>query len=96
MSTTGDDRWAGPLPAVDNNLWQLWITRQNRPDAGYRGHRHRRCAAIPGCPVTAVAASVGLYPLRRACVTMLGVTTVAGIAALCLSATANRQLLAGR
>ena len=42
------------LPAVDNN--------QNRPDAGYRGHRHRRCAAIPGCPVTAVAASVGLYP----------------------------------
>ncbi|GHL10797.1 hypothetical protein ECZU22_46960 [Escherichia coli] len=27
MSTTGDDRWAGPpLPAVDNNLWQLWIT----------------------------------------------------------------------
>ncbi len=41
-----------------------------------------RC--IPGCPVTAVAASVGLYPAARACVTMLGVTTVAGIAALCL------------
>ncbi|MBA1681276.1 OmpA family protein, partial [Escherichia coli] len=35
----------------------------------------------------------GFTPLRRACVTMLGVTTVAGIAALCLSATANRQLL---
>lgn len=35
----------------------------------------------------------GFTPLRRACVTMLGITTVAGIAALCLSATANRQLL---
>lgn len=27
MSATGDGRGAGPsLPAVDNNLWQLWIT----------------------------------------------------------------------
>ena len=49
-------RWITTCGSVDH--------RQNRPDDGYRGHRHRRHAAISGCPVTAVAASVGLYPLR--------------------------------
>ncbi|MEI6957406.1 OmpA family protein, partial [Klebsiella pneumoniae] len=35
----------------------------------------------------------GFTPVRRACVAALLMTTVAGVAALCLSATANRSLL---
>ncbi len=82
------------LPAVDNNLWQSVDHRQNRPDDGYRGHRHRRATLpFPDALLRQLPRQSGFTPLRRACVTMLGITTVAGIAALCLSATANRQLL---
>ncbi len=93
MSTTGDDRWAGPLVAsVDNNLWQLWITARTglTPDSRTPAQTmrcHSRMPCYGGC------ASVGLYPAATGLRDHAGRHPVAGIAALCLSATANRQLL---
>ncbi|CAD5674063.1 TPA: OmpA family protein [Escherichia coli] len=81
------------LPAVDNNLWQLWITARTglTPDIADTGTDD--ALPFPDALLRRLPRQSGFTPLRRACVTMLGVTTVAGIAALCLSATANRQLL---
>ena len=81
------------LPAVDNNLWQLWITARTglTPDIADTGTD--AALPFPDSLLRRLPRQSGFTPLRRACVTMLGVTTVAGIAALCLSATANRQLL---
>ena len=81
------------LPAVDNNLWQLWITARTglTPDIADTGTDD--ALPFPDALLRQLPRQSGFTPLRRACVTMLGVTTVAGIAALCLSATANRQLL---
>lgn len=81
------------LPAVDNNLWQLWITARTglTPDIADTGTGD--ALPFPDALLRRLPRQSGFTPLRRACVTMLGVTTVAGIAALCLSATANRQLL---
>ncbi|HAL3579785.1 TPA: OmpA family protein [Escherichia coli] len=81
------------LPAVDNNLWQLWITARTglTPDIADTGTDDT--LPFPDALLRRLPRQSGFTPLRRACVTMLGVTTVAGIAALCLSATANRQLL---
>ncbi|HAM7450245.1 TPA: OmpA family protein [Escherichia coli] len=81
------------LPAVDNNLWQLWITARTglTPDIADTGTDD--ALPFPDALLRRLPRQSGFTSLRRACVTMLGVTTVAGIAALCLSATANRQLL---
>lgn len=81
------------LPAVDNNLWQLWITARTglTPDIADTGTDDT--LPFPDALLRRLPRQSGFTPLRRACVTMLGITTVAGIAALCLSATANRQLL---
>lgn len=81
------------LPAVDNNLWQLWITARTglTPDIADTGTDD--ALPFPDALLRRLPRQSGFTPLRRACVTMLGVTTRAGIAALCLSATANRQLL---
>ena len=81
------------LPAVDNNLWQLWITARTglTPDIADTGTDD--ALPFPDALLRRLPRQSGFTSLRRACVTMLGVTTVAGIASLCLSATANRQLL---
>ena len=81
------------LPAVDNNLWQLWITARTglTPDIADTGTDD--ALPFPDALLRRLPRQSGFTPLRRACVTMLGVTTVAGITMLCLSATANRQLL---
>ncbi len=81
------------LPAVDNNLWQWWITARTglTPDIADTGTDD--ALPFPDALLRRLPRQSGFTSLRRACVTMLGVTTVAGIAALCLSATANRQLL---
>ncbi|EJG6367837.1 OmpA family protein [Escherichia coli] len=81
------------LPEVDNNLWQSWITARTglTPDIADTGTD--ATLPFPDALLRRLPRQSGFTPLRRACVTMLGITTAAGIAALCLSATANRQLL---
>ena len=81
------------LPAVDNNLWQLWITARTGLTTDIADTGTDATLPFPDALLRRLPRQSGFTPLRRACVTMLGVTTVAGIAALCLSATANRQLL---
>ena len=81
------------LPAVDNNLWQLWITARTGPTPDIADTGTDDALPFPDALLRRLPRQSGFTSLRRACVTMLGVTTVAGIAALCLSATANRQLL---
>lgn len=81
------------LPAVDNNLWQLWITARTGLTPDIADTDTDDALPFPDALLRRLPRQSGFTPLRRACVTMLGVTTVAGIAALCLSATANRQLL---
>lgn len=81
------------LPAVDNNLWQLWITARTGLTTDIADTGTDDALPFPDALLRQLPRQSGFTPLRRACVTMLGITTVAGIAALCLSATANRQLL---
>ncbi len=93
MSTTGDDRWAGPLVACGGyNLWQLWITARTglTPDIADPAQTmrcHSRMPCYGGCRVS------GLYPAATGLRDHAGCHHRGGIAALCLSATANRQLL---
>ena len=81
------------LPAVDNNLWQVWITARTGLTTDIADTGTDDALPFPDALLRQLPRQSGFTPLRRACVTMLGVTTVASIAALCLSATANRQLL---
>ncbi len=81
------------LPAVDNNLWQLWITARTGLTTDIADTGTDATLPFPDALLRRLPRQSGFTPLRRACVTMLGITTVAGIAALCLSATENRQLL---
>lgn len=81
------------LPAVDNNLWQVWITARTGLTTDIADTGTDATLPFPDALLRQLPRQSGFTPLRRACVTMLGITTVAGIAALCLSATANRQLL---
>ncbi|WP_410751709.1 OmpA family protein [Citrobacter sp. U14242] len=81
------------LPAVDNNLWQLWITARTGLTPDIADTNTDDALPFPDALLRRLPHQSGFTPLRRACVTMLAITTVAGIAALCLSATANRQLL---
>ncbi|HAW2446790.1 TPA: OmpA family protein [Escherichia coli] len=81
------------LPEVDNNLWQSWITARTGLTTDIADTGTDATLPFPDALLRRLPRQSGFTPLRRACVTMLGITTVAGIAALCLSATANRQLL---
>lgn len=81
------------LPAVDNNLWQLWITARTGLTTDIADTGTDATLPFPDALLRRLPRQSGFTPLRRASVTMLGITTVAGIAALCLSATANHQLL---
>ncbi len=78
---------------MDNNLWQLWITARTGLTTDIADTGTDATLPFPDALLRRLPRQSGFTPLRRACVTMLGITTVAGIAALCLSATENRQLL---
>nr|WP_250663705.1 OmpA family protein [Escherichia coli] len=81
------------LPAVDNNLWQVWITARTGLTTDIADTGTDATLPFPDALLRQLPRQSGFTPLRRACVTMLGITTAAGITMLCLSATANRQLL---
>ncbi|HAI6735041.1 TPA: OmpA family protein [Escherichia coli] len=81
------------LPAVDNNLWQVWITARTGLTTDIADTGTDATLPFPDALLRQLPRQSGFTPLWRACVTMLGITTAAGITMLCLSATANRQLL---
>ena len=81
------------LPAVEGNLWQKWTTAKT----GLTPEAIPKIGAsplpFPDMMLPLLPRQSGFTPVRRACVAALLMTTVAGVAALCLSATANRSLL---
>ncbi|EMG0736315.1 OmpA family protein [Salmonella enterica] len=81
------------LPAVEGNLWQAWVTAKTglTPDIPQTGASSP--LPFPDTMLAMLPRQSGFTPLRRACVAALLMTTVAGVVALCLSATANRSLM---
>ena len=84
---------APSLPALEGNLWQTWTTAKT----GLTPEAIPKIGAsplpFPDMMLPLLPRQSGFTPVRRACVAALLMTTVAGVAALCLSATANRSLL---
>ncbi len=67
---------------------------KNGTDAGGDTEDRRISLPFPDMMLPLLPRQSGFTPVRRACVAaLLLMTTVAGVAALCLSATANRSLL---
>ncbi|EBQ2672187.1 OmpA family protein [Salmonella enterica] len=81
------------LPEVESNLWQTWITTKAGLTPDIAEADMPNTLPFPDAMLALLPRQSGFTPVRRACVTALLMNTVAGVAALCLSASANRSLL---
>ncbi|EJX0633947.1 OmpA family protein [Salmonella enterica] len=81
------------LPTVEGSLWQAWVTAKTGLTPELPETDAHNTLSFPDAMLALLPHQSGFTPVRRACVTALLMTTVAGVAALCLSASANRSLL---
>lgn len=81
------------LPAVESNLRQTWITVKTGLTPEAIPETGTSPLTFPDMMLPLLPRQSGFTPVRRACMAAALLTTMAGMAALCLSATANRSLL---